>query len=240
VTRVSLELFVEDFATYLGGSLDDDGRAIAVDTVGALYVTGSTLSTDFPTTAGAYDTTQNQRSDAFVARMRLNASAANKVTYATYLGGRGDDGGYGAATDTGGYAYAAGSTPGQGFPTTVGQSPAGEDDSFAVRLKVSSPLSAPVVTISADGADTHLDWNSIASAAKYQVFRSPAPYFKPGDWPAVLLQPEPATNEFLDADILAPDTSYFYVVKSVTAAPEQASANSNLVGAFAFALVKGD
>ncbi len=240
VLRVGLEMFAHDFAAYLGGSSDDDGRAIAVDTVGGLYVTGSTLSTDFPTTAGAYDTTQNQRTDAFVARMHLNSAATNRVTYATYLGGKGDDTGYGAATDTGGHAFVAGSSGGQGFPTTVGPSPAGDSDSFAAKLKVSQPPAAPVVAIAASGSDAKLTWPTVSGAVKYQVFRGPAPYFKPGDWGSALLLPEPVTGEYLDVDALAQLDGYFYEVKSVSAAPEHASASSNGVGKFVFQLQRGN
>ena len=47
------------YSTYLGGSADDIGSGIAVDGAGSAYVTGDTDSTDFPTTAGAFDTSYN-------------------------------------------------------------------------------------------------------------------------------------------------------------------------------------
>jgi hypothetical protein len=57
------------FSTFLGGEAFDDGLAIARGADGSVYLTGIAASTDFPTTAGAYDTTQNGQSDAFVAKL---------------------------------------------------------------------------------------------------------------------------------------------------------------------------
>ena len=81
------------YSTYLGGSdVDDGGYGIAVDGAGNAYVTGHTASTDFPTTAGAFDTTYNGGDDAFVTKLNPSGSA---LVYSTYLGGSGDDDGYG-------------------------------------------------------------------------------------------------------------------------------------------------
>ena len=56
------------YSTYLGGAFTDEGQGIAVDGGGRAYVTGNTSSTDYPTT-GAYDTTHNGDSDAFVTKL---------------------------------------------------------------------------------------------------------------------------------------------------------------------------
>ncbi|MBI4492931.1 MAG: SBBP repeat-containing protein [Chloroflexi bacterium] len=105
------------YATFLGGSNDDSGAAIAVDAAGSAYVTGYTLSTDFPTTAGAFDTTFNGFYDAFVAKLSLTGSG---LAYATLLGGSDDDRGAGIAVDGAGSAYIAGQTSSAAFPTTEG------------------------------------------------------------------------------------------------------------------------
>jgi hypothetical protein len=57
-----------EYSTYLGGAGDDEGFGIAVDGSGDSYVTGHACSSDFPTTAGAFDTSPNGMCDGFVAK----------------------------------------------------------------------------------------------------------------------------------------------------------------------------
>lgn len=223
-------------AAFLGGTGDDDGYAIAVDTVQGLYVAGSTDSTDFPVTTGAVP---NGGVDVFAARMHL---APYNVTYVSYLGGAQDDWDYGVATDTGGHAFITGVTGSTAFPTSINAYDAqmnGVSDTFVAKLTVSSPPDAPVVTITAIGVNAVLDWNSVPTASKYQVFRSSAPYFKPGDWSSLLPLVEPTSPTHSDNGVLTPVNAYFYVVKAVSAAPE-ASADSNRVGKFTFGLTPGN
>ena len=84
VTKLSSDGGTLLYSTYLGGSDEDIGTGIAVDSAGNAYITGHTYSTDFPTTPGASDTTLNGGRDGFVAK--LNA-AGNGLVYSTYLGG---------------------------------------------------------------------------------------------------------------------------------------------------------
>ena len=96
------------YSTYLGGSDIEVGYGIAVDAAGSAYVTGYTDSTDFPTTAGAVQTTYaGGDADAFVTK--LNATGSGLV-YSTYLGGSGGDIGHGIAVDGAGSAYVTGNT----------------------------------------------------------------------------------------------------------------------------------
>ena len=103
------------YSTYLGGSFVDDGNAIAVDGAGSAYVTGSTSSENFPTTAGAFDRGLDG-GDAFVTKLSPNGSA---LAYSTYLGGREEDEGAGLAVDGAGRAYLTGWTASGNFPTTA-------------------------------------------------------------------------------------------------------------------------
>jgi hypothetical protein len=109
------------YSTYLGGGSNDVGLAIAVDTAGYAYVAGETATpagAAFPITGGAYQTTFGGGVwDAFVAK--LNTTGSNLV-YSTFLGGVGDDYGYGIAVDAAGNAYVACPTDSNNFPTTPG------------------------------------------------------------------------------------------------------------------------
>lgn len=128
-----------DYATYLGGSGRENGAAIAVDG-GDVYVTGYTESPDFPTTAGAYDTTRSAASDVFLTRISPDGAGSADLVYSALLGGDGpaplDDVGLGL-TVAGGDAYLTGSTASADFPTTAGAfdtSLAGDRDAFLVRI----------------------------------------------------------------------------------------------------------
>jgi len=62
------------YAMFLGGAQWDHGRGIAVDSFGGAYVTGETLSADFPITTGAFDTTVNDE-DVFVTKLNLTSTS---------------------------------------------------------------------------------------------------------------------------------------------------------------------
>lgn len=112
------------YSTLLGGSLDDRGIAIALDNGGAIYVTGNTLSSNFPTFGNPLQsqyrggTTNDIISggDAFVTKF----SAAGALVYSTYVGGSGNDAPAAIAVDSTGSAYVAGGTASTNFPTTTG------------------------------------------------------------------------------------------------------------------------
>jgi hypothetical protein len=129
------------YSTYLGGSGQDEGFAIAVDDAGEAFVTGRTYSSDF--TAGCttpctlLDASLSGPNDAFVTK--LNA-AGTALVYATYLGGLSDDFGDGIAVDGGGAAYVMGTTYSPDFtagctaPCTVLDASWGGPDAFVTKL----------------------------------------------------------------------------------------------------------
>jgi len=104
------------YATYLGGSNDDYGWAIDVDSGGNAYVTGQTSSPNFPITPGAYQTAFGGGIEAFVTKLNPTGTA---LSYSTYLGGGGITSGQGIVFDSSGQIYVTGYTSGN-FPTTTG------------------------------------------------------------------------------------------------------------------------
>ena len=108
------------YCTYLGGSLNDYGRAIAVDSGGNAYVAGYTNSIDLPVTASAIQPASGGGYDGFVAKIN---SAGTAWEYLTYLGGQRDDYAYGIAVDANGNAIVAGNTNSIDFPRTSALQP---------------------------------------------------------------------------------------------------------------------
>jgi acetyltransferase-like isoleucine patch superfamily enzyme len=123
------------YSTYLGGGGNEAGYAIAVDALSNAYVEGSTNSTNFPTTSGAFQLASGGAADGFVTKLN---PAGTALVYSTYLGGSGNDQAQGGiALDGLGNAYVAGHTQATNFPTTSGafQTALGGDyDAFVTKL----------------------------------------------------------------------------------------------------------
>jgi hypothetical protein len=119
------------YSSYLGGSAEDAGRAIAVDSGGNAYVAGYTSSLDFP----VQNALQSQRGgarDAFIAKVSADGST---LLYSTYLGGRSTDVANAIAVDASGAVYVTGLTYGP-FPTQnpLQKSLAGGKDAFVSKI----------------------------------------------------------------------------------------------------------
>jgi Beta-propeller repeat len=126
VTKLNAEGSQLVYSTYLGGSGVDTASGIAVDSVGNVYVVGSTSSTDFPTAAPFQATNHavspaNYPTNAFVTKL---SAAGDALVYSTYLGGSGPkgteatyDGANAIAVDSAGNAYVVGQTASSDFPT---------------------------------------------------------------------------------------------------------------------------
>ncbi len=123
---------VLSYATYLGGSGDDLAYGIAADSAGNTYIVGTTSSTNFPTVA-ASQSTSGTGQDVFVTKL---TAAGDAILYSTYLGGSGNDYGYGIAIDTAGDAFLTGQTTSTNFPTAgaLQGSNLGGADAFVAKL----------------------------------------------------------------------------------------------------------
>jgi hypothetical protein len=108
------------FSTYLGGSGYDESPRVDVDTSNNIYIFGTTSSSDFPTTSGAFSETQQAL---FVSK--LNANGAS-LSYSTYIGGSTTTLGYivhtagGIAVTSSGQATITGTSTANNYPTTAG------------------------------------------------------------------------------------------------------------------------
>jgi subtilisin-like proprotein convertase family protein len=145
-TRGGIDVFVTRFtptgqllsSTILAGNTpaagqsaaDDTVEGVATDTTGAMYIVGSTTSTNFPT-ASAFDASHNGQQDVFVAKLQ----PAGTLAYSTYLGSAGFELGLAVAVDAAGSAYIVGDTGSAAFPVTPG-GPAhgGNSDTFITKL----------------------------------------------------------------------------------------------------------
>jgi hypothetical protein len=163
VTKFAPNLGSVLYSTYVGGTNNDYGTAIAVDAAGNAYVTGYTTSTlpgvnDFPTVS-AYQSTQGGTQDAFIFKLDPTGSS---LTYSTYLGGSSSsDIAWAVAVDAAGSAYVTGSINDDAFvtkftpagnalvySTVIGGS--GSDTGYGIAIDASGNAAIVGVTTSTD------------------------------------------------------------------------------------------
>ena len=155
------------YSALLGGAGLDKGWDIAVDTNGCVYLTGETASANFPTNSALYPTNSSDRSlqrDVFVAKL---SAAGTNLVYSTYLGGSGDDAGFGIALDGAGDVYLTGATASPNFPF-----PATATNAISTNLHGSAtlgiyPYDAFVVKL--DAAGSHLLYSTFLGGAQPDV-----------------------------------------------------------------------
>jgi len=142
------------YSTFLGGSGDDVGNAIAVDSAGNAYVAGNTTSNNFPV-VGAFQSTTRGGNEAFVAKLDPSGSS---LVYSTYLGSNGNDFAFGIALDGTGHAYVTGSTDVPSFPNNNAVACSGLKrtgaDAFVVKLDATGATVSYCTFIGGAGTDT--------------------------------------------------------------------------------------
>jgi uncharacterized repeat protein (TIGR01451 family) len=153
------------YSTYLGGTAVDLATGIAVDPAENAYLTGNTLSTNFPT-ANALQASNAGAFDAFVSKLN---PAGTAFVYSTYLGGSGADIGFAIATDVAGEAFVAGRTDSPDFPTANAwqAANAGGNDAFATRL---DPAGSAVADSTYLGGSSNDEARGIATDGSRRMF----------------------------------------------------------------------
>ncbi len=127
------------FSTYLGGVNDENCYAVCLDSAYSICITGSTYSTDYPTTATALQSTHRYSSDCFITRLNYSGSS---LLYSTFFGGNGGDWGTGICSDSSGGIFITGGTASSDLLTTSGAYQrsynGGNVDCFVVHLDSTS------------------------------------------------------------------------------------------------------
>jgi hypothetical protein len=153
VAKYSQDLSTQYYDTRIGGSSTEptagysytslpdfyyntSGEGLVVDGSGQAWVTGMTASTDFPTTPGAYRTTNAGNYDVFV--LALNSSGT-ALTYSTLIGGSSTDGGRGLAFDSLGNVYVGGLSASSNYPVTLNALQKRSGGSYDFVLSILSP-----------------------------------------------------------------------------------------------------
>jgi uncharacterized protein (TIGR03437 family) len=159
---------VLNFSTFLGGGNAETGKGIAVDCLGNVYVTGSTTSTNFPTTPNVFQTTIKGGTATFVTKLKPDGSA---LIYSTFFGGSSNDVTNSIAVDASGNAYLTGTTFSSDFPlvnpfqSTFKPNTGG--DAFVTKLNQSGSALVYSTYLGGGGADLGLSIAVDAAGSAY-------------------------------------------------------------------------
>jgi hypothetical protein len=129
------------WSSFIGGGSNDYPYRLAMDFNGDVYIAGSTESSDFPVTPGAFQTTKRGGQDVFVAKVKGDGTA---ILWATYLGGSMTDNALALAIDGNNNVYVAGNTTSSDLPVSGSafrRTYAGGGDGFVAKLTSSGGLS---------------------------------------------------------------------------------------------------
>ena len=132
LTKINAQGTALVYSTYIGGSDDDIGMGLVVDSAGNAYISGATKSTNFPT-AKPFQSANRGGYDAFLAKVNAQGNA---LVCSSYLGGSTDEYGPGIASDSSGGAYVGGYTTSADFPVADAIQPiyGGNGDYFVTKI----------------------------------------------------------------------------------------------------------
>lgn len=150
-----------EWFSYLGGGGDDVGYGLTLDTNNNVFVTGITDSLDFPTVEAPQKKFGGGKQDSFVAKISADGK---QLIYSTYLGGSGEEWGYGLAVDSLGNVIAVGQTTAHNFPirnaiqTTNSSLATIDNPADAYITKVSPAIELPPLSIARSGVHVLIFW----------------------------------------------------------------------------------
>ncbi|SDS85773.1 Beta-propeller repeat-containing protein [Paenibacillaceae bacterium GAS479] len=155
------------YSTYLGGSGDDQGAAIAVDLSGSAYITGLTSSTNFPVVNPFQSTKPNNDVTVFVSKFSPTGGA---LVYSTYLGGSDTESGTAIAVDTSGSAYVTGMTFSNNFPVQNAFQPTPSTQTAAFLTKFSPAGNTLVYSTYFGGTSNTTSGSGVAVDTMFQAY----------------------------------------------------------------------
>jgi uncharacterized repeat protein (TIGR01451 family) len=207
------------YSTYLGGSGQDIGNSIAVDSSGNAYIAGQTASLNFPTSS-PIQATKDAGTDAFVAKLNANGTA---LIYSTYLGGNNTDIARSIAVDNAGNAYITGQTSSNNFPVLNALHPTYSGsligaDAFVAELNTSGSALVYSTYLGGQGID---NGQSIAVDSAGNA------------WVAGSTE----SRNFPVTNALQPNRSGHSIFKTTNSAGNWAGSDAGLLGAFVTDLV---
>ena len=210
VSRLNNELTTLAQSTYLGGSRDNQARAIAVDSNGTVFVAGTTSSPDFPGTAGGAQSEYAQSLDGFVSRLN---PALTTLTRSTYLGGAWTDEPSAIALDRTGNVFVAGATSSKAFPGTASGAQelhgGGVNDAFVAKLNYDLTMLLQATYLGGNANDRARTLAVDGEGNVYVAGSTESP-----DFPAVEGGIQPIKNGFDDGFIASLDSDLKTLVQA--------------------------
>ena len=202
------------YSTFIGDNGADIVNDVVVDSNGNVYATGNTVSSLFPTTTGAYDTSYNSGTggDAFI--LKLN-KAGTSLLYSTFIGGSSNEVGNAIDIDSSGNAYITGRTNSNNFPYRNGYDNTlsgwtGEYDVFVLKLGAAgNSLTYSTYlggTAGENGYDIKVDSSDRAVITGYAAYSDPA-WGQQWRWPYTTGAYDTTPNGNDDAFLLRMDSS---------------------------------
>jgi hypothetical protein len=190
------------YSVLFGGDGKDEGWDIVVDSARNAHVVGATSSLNFPTnnTSGFLRGANSGGTDAFVAELNSNGTS---LIYSAYLGGAGEDLGYGIAVDAAGNVYIVGETTSADFPTLFALQPAfrGVKDGFLAKI-----VPEPTLTATQSDGNVILAWR--AFAPEFRLISNPG-VTNPFSWTYVSATPV-LTNGWHTVTLGATNSALFF------------------------------